>query len=99
MGFLIQLRFTCSIVDSSLFTYSKGSTVIYALVYVDDIIVTCTDLNVLDSMISKPKNPFAMKNLGCLYNFMGIEAHFAYGSLFLSKVYCGTPAASLYVGC
>lgn len=72
---LIQLGFTCSVADSSLFTYSKGSTLIYVLVYVNNIVVTFTDLNVLDSM----------KNLGCVHYFLGIEAHFADGSLFLSK--------------
>lgn len=82
---LIQLGLTCSVADSSLFTYSKGSTLIYVLVYVNNIVVTFTDLNVLDSMISMPTIPFTGKNLGCVHYFLGIEAHFADGSLFLSK--------------
>lgn len=84
-GFLLQHGFICSTADSSLFIYSKGSALIYLLVYVDDIIVTCTKLSDLDSLISKLHGPFVMKNLGRLHYFLGIEAHFTDGSLFLSQ--------------
>lgn len=37
-----------------------------------------------DSVIAKLQIPFAMKNLGQLHYFLGIEAHFHQGSLFMS---------------
>lgn len=70
-GFLLQHGLICSTTDSSLFIYSKGSALIYLLVYVDDIIVTSTKLSNLDSLISKLQSPFAMKNLCRLNYFLG----------------------------
>lgn len=43
--------------------YSKGTFIIYFLVYVGDILITATDSTLLDSIIAKLKVPFAMKNL------------------------------------
>jgi hypothetical protein len=38
--FLLELGFTASLVDTSLFTLFSGSTLVHMLVYVDDIIIT-----------------------------------------------------------
>lgn len=71
---LLDIGFTCSTADSSLFIYAKGSAIIYFLVYVDDILITGSDYLLLNSIISKLQLPFAMKNLGQLHYFLGIEA-------------------------
>jgi hypothetical protein len=39
-SFLLELGFTTSLVDTSLFTFFSGLTPVYMLVYVDDIIIT-----------------------------------------------------------
>lgn len=47
--------------------------VIYVLVYVDDIILTCNNSLVLKSLISKLNSVFSLKDLGDLDYFLGIE--------------------------
>lgn len=85
-GALIQFRFKSSRCDPSLFTYSKGSTKVYALVYADDIILTGSSPSLISELISKLNAKFALKQLGDLDYFLGIEVKQTdWGSLILSQ--------------
>ncbi|KAL3846245.1 hypothetical protein ACJIZ3_003648 [Penstemon smallii] len=70
---LLELGFTTSRSDSSLFVYNHKSIVVYLLVYVDDILLTGSCSKVVDELISKLSIDFPVKNLGGLHYFLGIE--------------------------
>jgi hypothetical protein len=72
-NFLLDLGFTASLVDTSLFIYICGSIQIYMLVYVDDIIITGTHSSVISSLIVKLQCEFPVKDLGPLNFFLGIQ--------------------------
>jgi hypothetical protein len=56
-----------------LFIYKKGSVIIYLLVYVDDIILTSSSPAAIDALLADLKQDFALKDLGPLNYFLGIE--------------------------
>jgi histone deacetylase 1/2 len=70
---LIDLGFKASKSDMSLFIYSKGDVVIFMLIYVDDIIVTGNSMDAILALLRNLKQDFALKDLGDLHYFLGIE--------------------------
>jgi hypothetical protein len=79
------LGFTPSKADVSLFIYKKGSVTIYFLVYVDDIIITISCLTVVDALLLDLKKDSALKDLGPLYYFLGIEVKTLNNGLLLTQ--------------
>jgi hypothetical protein len=71
--FLLDIGFTASLVDNSLFVLISGAVQIYILVYVDDIILTGTHPLALTSLICKLQQEFPLKDLGPLSFFLGIQ--------------------------
>ena len=71
--FLASLGFLTSRADSSLFILSRELCLIYFLVYVDDLIITGSDLAVVNSIIRRLNSVFSTKYLGLLSFFCGIE--------------------------
>lgn len=72
-SFLLSNGFTNSFTDSSLFILSKDTIVIYLHVYVDDIILTRNNSESLTVLIKVLSSRFAMKDLGSLNYFLGLE--------------------------
>jgi histone deacetylase 1/2 len=70
---LIDLGFRASKSDTSLFIYRKNGVVIYMLIYVDDIIVTASSEEAVAALLQDLKKEFALKHLGDLHYFLGIE--------------------------
>nr|GEV62103.1 integrase, catalytic core [Tanacetum cinerariifolium] len=70
---LFDLGFKGSKTDPSLFIYSRGHTLLYILVYVDDIIVIGNNKGTIDNIICQLGYDFALKDLGPLSYFLGIE--------------------------
>ncbi|XP_019055175.1 PREDICTED: uncharacterized protein LOC109115497 [Nelumbo nucifera] len=64
---------------------STTDTIICVLVYVDDIIVTGNKLSAVQSLISDLSQCFALKDLGDLQFFLGIQVSHSSGCLFLSQ--------------
>ncbi|GKU85932.1 hypothetical protein SLEP1_g531 [Rubroshorea leprosula] len=83
--FLLAQGFFHSKSDNSLFIYHKGSTWIYFLVYVDDIIVTGNDSAAIQSIVQVMSATFSLKDLGPLSIFLGREALSTKDGLFLSQ--------------
>ncbi|XP_042035270.1 uncharacterized mitochondrial protein AtMg00810-like [Salvia splendens] len=83
--FLIRIGFFCSRSDPSLFIYNRGSSTIYLLVYVDDIILTGNSYNVLKSVISRLHQEFAITDLGKLGYFLGLEVTYTSSGIFLNQ--------------
>lgn len=82
---LLQFGFKSSRCDPSLFTYSNGSTRLFALVYVDDIILTGSSPSLITELITKLNAKFALKQLGEFDYFLGIEVKHTHAGLFLSQ--------------
>lgn len=59
--------------DLSLFYYSKGKQTLFVLVYVDDIIVASSSRETIDALLADLQKDFALKDLGDLHYFLGIE--------------------------
>ncbi|CAL2259385.1 unnamed protein product [Prunus armeniaca] len=71
--FLIHSGFTASKVDPSLFIFHKDDNFLFLLIYVDDIIVTGNALSQVNALLQSLNRQFAMKDLGDLHYFLGIE--------------------------
>jgi hypothetical protein len=70
---LKQIGFKASKADTSLFIYNKKGVSMFLLVYVDDIIVTSSNSVVVEALLKDLKNNFALKDLGDLHYFLGIQ--------------------------
>ena len=55
------------------------------LIYVDDIILTGNDDKVIQNLITQLSSEFALKDLGALHYFLGIEVHRFPGGISLSQ--------------
>ena len=82
---LIDLGFVTSKSDTSLFIYSKSNVTIYMLIYVDDIIVTSSSQDAIAALLRDLKKEFALKDLGELNYFLGIEVTRGEHGLVLSQ--------------
>lgn len=82
---LIQQGFHNSLADSSLFIYSKNQDLVYVLVYVDDILITGNNSSLVQQIIAGLGSKFAIKDLGSLHYFLGIEVLKVSDGLVLSQ--------------
>ncbi|KAL6334773.1 hypothetical protein AAG906_021537 [Vitis piasezkii] len=72
---MCDIGFQASKVDSSLFILHQGALKFYVLIYVDDILLTCSDSTKLDWFL----------NLGSLHFFLGIETQFLADGLLITQ--------------
>jgi histone deacetylase 1/2 len=82
---LIQLGFKPSRSDTSLFIYSRNGVTIFMLIYVDDIIVTSSSPEAVTALLEDLRTDFALKDLGNLSYFLGIEVNAKQGGIVLSQ--------------
>ncbi|OMP01767.1 Integrase, catalytic core [Corchorus capsularis] len=71
--------------DPSLFFYYKDDVTVYFLVYVDDIIITGSDLQFVKKFVSDLSTQFSLKELLPLHYFLGIKTMSVKDGLFLSQ--------------
>lgn len=72
-SYLLTLGFVNSISDTSLFILSHGRSIVYMLVYVDDILVTGNDNDLLQRTLQALAMRFSVKDHEDLHYFLGIE--------------------------
>lgn len=72
-SYLIEIGFTGSKMDTPLFIYHKEGATIYLLISDDNILITSKKPNTILSFISKHRSKFAIKDLGPLHYFLGVE--------------------------
>ena len=72
-AFLHQLGFRSIRSVASLFIYHQGSDTNYLLLYVDDIILTACTAGLLSQITARLRAEFAVKDLGPLHYFLGVE--------------------------
>jgi hypothetical protein len=69
--FVLSHGFVEAKADTSLFVFRRGLDTTY-LLYVDDIVLTTSSLELLRRIISSLKQEFALKDLGELHHFLGV---------------------------
>ncbi|XP_026428298.1 uncharacterized protein LOC113324190 [Papaver somniferum] len=84
-SFLVKFGFTRSVCDYSMFIYTSSSEMMILLLYVDDIILTGNSDVAMDKLVQALSVEFAMRQLGDLSYFLGIEAHRNENSLALTQ--------------
>jgi hypothetical protein len=82
---LVTLGFHTSKADTSLFYFNKGSITVFVLVYVDDIIVVSSSSEATTSLLNELKKDFALKDLGELHYFLGMEVTKVRDGIILSQ--------------
>jgi hypothetical protein len=82
---LLTIGFTASMVDPSLFVFRNGSTFLYLLLYVDDIILTGNNPAVVTSLITALASTFELKDLGPLRYFLGLQIDYGHDYLFVHQ--------------
>ena len=70
---LQELGFVPSKADTSLFIYHKLGITVFMLIYVEDIIVTSSSDEAVAALLKDLRANFALKDLGDLHYFLGIE--------------------------
>ncbi|KAK9065217.1 hypothetical protein SSX86_016600 [Deinandra increscens subsp. villosa] len=84
-AFLVKSGFSCSRADPSLFVFKQDTCILYLLVYVDDLILTGNQEAAINSFIQRLHDEFAIKDLGELSYFLGLEVTSHDSGIFLSQ--------------
>ncbi|XP_031280342.1 uncharacterized protein LOC116138823 [Pistacia vera] len=79
------MGFFCSTADPSLFVCNSHHGTLILLLYVDDMILTGDQLGVIDRFIGTLGHEFAIKDLGTLHYFLGIEVQSLLDGIFLCQ--------------
>jgi hypothetical protein len=82
---LQSLGFLPSKTDISLLHFSKGQITVFLLVYVDDIIIVSSSPDATTTLLHALQADFALKDLGPLHYFLGLEVTQAADGLYLSQ--------------
>jgi histone deacetylase 1/2 len=82
---LQSLGFVPSRADTSLFYYNNGKHTLFVLVYVDDIIVASSSQDATVALLKDLQEDFALKDLGDLHYFLGIEVKRSSDGLLLTQ--------------
>jgi hypothetical protein len=82
---LHDLGFKSLVANTSLLVFRQKGLTIYMLIYVDDIIIVSSSNQAIDKLIQKLKVDFAVKDLGTLDYFLGIEVKAAKNGVLLSQ--------------
>ncbi|PKU74388.1 Retrovirus-related Pol polyprotein from transposon TNT 1-94 [Dendrobium catenatum] len=89
-NFLQSHGFGFSRSDPSLLLFKKNSIYIYILIYVDDILVTGNDQTAIQQLLQQLRNQFALKQLGNISLFLGIQVTRTSTGYFLSQNHYAT---------
>ncbi|PKU64810.1 Retrovirus-related Pol polyprotein from transposon TNT 1-94 [Dendrobium catenatum] len=96
---LVSMGFQHSVSDPSLLTFIYQSSKIYMLIYVDDILITGDNTELIHNIIHQLNQQFTMKHLGEVHSFPGIEISRKPEQFFLSqKLYAQTILDSVQLG-
>ena len=87
-GCLLQWGFVNFSSDTSLFLRRSKSSLILILIYVDGILIIGPNSSDLESFIAEFNTKFALKDLGALSYFLGIEVLYDTDGVYLSQRKC-----------
>lgn len=80
-----DLGFTSSKAHTSLFLFHKLDVTMFVLVYVDDNIVTSSSDQAINALVCDLNKKIAIKDLGDLHYFLGIEVKKVHNGLILTQ--------------
>lgn len=80
-----SIGFVQSRADSSLSVLRRGSDTAYLLLYVDDMILSASTPSLLQHIVTGLKSAFAVKDIGPVQYFLGIEVKRTTAGFFLSQ--------------
>eukprot|EP00253_Pinus_taeda_P010425 PITA_10425 len=72
-SFLLESGFSRCHSHNTVYTKKVGKSVIILVLYVDDLILTSSDLNLINHVKSSLKKKFEMTDLGHLHYFLGLQ--------------------------
>ncbi|GAU37351.1 hypothetical protein TSUD_395330 [Trifolium subterraneum] len=72
---LLHMGFVKSRCDPSLLVHNQNGTCTYVLIYMDDILITGSTPTLINDLINKLNVQFALKRLGAVDYFLGLEVH------------------------
>jgi histone deacetylase 1/2 len=82
---LVKYGFVASKSDTSLFIYRHNKVTMFMLIYVDDIIVASSSQAATDILLKVLGKAFALKDLGDLHYFLGLEVHKVHNGIVLNQ--------------
>ena len=82
---LLNWGFIASKSDTSLFIFHKAGDIVVILVYVDDILVTGSNVQLVEKVIHHLSSEFALKDLGEFNYFLSLEVTPSVEGLHLSQ--------------
>jgi len=85
VGHVTSLGFVQSKADSSLFVYHRNGATAYLLLYVDDMILSASTTPLLQHFIARLHDAFAVKDMGPVSHFLGINVRRFQDGFFLSQ--------------
>ncbi|KAG8482395.1 hypothetical protein CXB51_027330 [Gossypium anomalum] len=80
-----QLGFRASKADLSLFIRATIESSLLLMAYVNDIIITGSSTNEIDTVVQQLHRQFTLKDMGQLYFFLGVSVHHTSQGLLLSQ--------------
>lgn len=80
-----SIGFVQSRTDSSMFVLRQASGMAYLLLYVDNMILSASTPSLLQHIVARLKSAFAIKDMGLLQYFLGIEVKRTPTGFFLSQ--------------
>eukprot|EP00253_Pinus_taeda_P025097 PITA_25097 len=95
-SFLLESGFSRCHSDNIVYTKKEGKSLIILVVYVDDLILTGSDPNLINHVKSSLKKKFDMTDLGHLHYFLGLQVLQSKEGIFLSQ--SNAEASPLLVG-
>eukprot|EP00253_Pinus_taeda_P026348 PITA_26348 len=83
--FLLEYGFSRCHSDNTVYTKKEGKALIILVLYVDDLILTGSDPNLINHVKSSLKKKFEMTDLGHLHYFLGLQVLQSKEGIFLSN--------------
>ena len=80
---LLHIGFCASTADGNLFILRHGSSIVFLLLYVDDIIIIGNNSSFVSSVIKLLGVDFDLKDLGLLHYFLGLQIDYTSFGLFV----------------
>jgi hypothetical protein len=84
-SYLVFSGFVKAKSHTSLFIYRRGTNIAYLLLYVNDIVLTASNLKLLQRTTTAHQQQFTMKDLDPLHHFLGVTLEQRFDDLFLHQ--------------